>query len=307
MATIRPRLEQNLHHANLWVRHNCNTAYAKLYEAMKSKGLERKLQSLNLALEDANIDPQHLLYGFFAFLAFWWAVSAGVRRLKSRKQVTRPRTPDLEKRSPFKAPAREPGGTLPNPYPFSLPDNLTPRSMDTHGLQASPGFPIPRLVTHQHEAPPLPALPLRPQIQHHSRPAQHALGRLDRARQRLHEVPCGQSASHCRARFKVLPHCAGSLRRRGGAPRGAVRLPPPAVSELIPDHRRGYREPSHGRDLRHCGATAERRPHGHGRAPRPGRPRHHVREARRAVLPPRGRDPTRGLLAAVGQVRDAAQ
>lgn len=112
MATIRPRLEQNLQDANLWIRKNCHDAYVKLDEAMKSKKLDEKLQSLNATLEEANIDPQHLLYGLFAFITICWALSVGVRRLRSKKEATRPNTPDLEKRSPFKAPAREPGGRV---------------------------------------------------------------------------------------------------------------------------------------------------------------------------------------------------
>ncbi|KAF9733277.1 hypothetical protein PMIN06_008775 [Paraphaeosphaeria minitans] len=109
MATIRSRLEQTLQEANLWIRHTCHSAYEKLDEAMKSKKLDEKLQSLNVALEDANIDPQHLLYSFLALLTVWWAVSVGVRRLRSRKQATQPSTPDLEKRSPLKEPPRPPG------------------------------------------------------------------------------------------------------------------------------------------------------------------------------------------------------
>lgn len=112
MASIRPRLAHNIQDVNLWVRSNCHTAYTKLDEAMKNGKVDEKLQSLNATLQEASIDPQRLLYGFFALATVCWAVSLAVRKLRTRKQAARPRTPDLEKRSPPKAPPREPGGTL---------------------------------------------------------------------------------------------------------------------------------------------------------------------------------------------------
>ncbi|KAJ4303719.1 hypothetical protein N0V90_002620 [Kalmusia sp. IMI 367209] len=116
MASIRPRLAHNIQDVNLWVRSNCHTAYTKLDEAMKNGKVDEKLQSLNATLQEASIDPQRLLYGFFALATVCWAVSLAVRKLRTRKQAVRPRTPDLEKRSPPKAPPREPGVWIPQPF-----------------------------------------------------------------------------------------------------------------------------------------------------------------------------------------------
>ena len=116
MSRLHPRVEQSMQEAQRWIRRNCATARTKL---------DATLQQAHTTVQDSDIDPKHLLYGVLAVLTIAWATSLLARRLSARnKSVARPRTPDLEKRSAFKAPAREPGGMsephqqLPNPYRY---------------------------------------------------------------------------------------------------------------------------------------------------------------------------------------------
>ena len=118
--TVRPRLEQSIHDANTWVLSSCRHAYETLDKSMKSKKLDQKLQRFNTTLKTANIDPEHLFYGFFALITITWALRIATHRLRLTHQAPRPSTPDLEKRSPLKAPPRKPGSkhTI---HPLSLP------------------------------------------------------------------------------------------------------------------------------------------------------------------------------------------
>ena len=118
MANLRPHLEQTVRDTGLWIRSNCHAMYTKLDEAVKSKKLDEKLQGLSSRLQGTGIDIQHLIYGLLAFMTIAWALTISVRRFRARNQVPRPSTPDPEKRSPFKAPPREPGGTT---APFYSP------------------------------------------------------------------------------------------------------------------------------------------------------------------------------------------
>lgn len=57
------------------------------------------------------MDPKHLLYGILGLATLVWVGAILLRRLRRRRsEVAVPNTPNLEKQSPFKAAAREPGG-----------------------------------------------------------------------------------------------------------------------------------------------------------------------------------------------------
>jgi hypothetical protein len=91
MATLLSRFEREAEEIQDWVRHNCNGA------------------KLNATYRKANLDERSLLYGAFLGVTLVWMISVVTRRIRARKANIRPGTPDLEKRSPFKAPEREPG------------------------------------------------------------------------------------------------------------------------------------------------------------------------------------------------------
>jgi hypothetical protein len=97
---IQARVAERLGEAQHWARHNCNAS------------------NLNATMQKHNIDPQTLLYGTLALLTLAWIVSRITRRILTRKLASRPGTPDVEKRSPFKAPPREPGGKIQIPQPL---------------------------------------------------------------------------------------------------------------------------------------------------------------------------------------------
>ena len=62
-------------------------------------------------LKDANIQPKAALYAALFFATFTWlAITLSRLLLARRRRTSRPSTPNLEKRSPFKAPDRPPGG-----------------------------------------------------------------------------------------------------------------------------------------------------------------------------------------------------
>jgi hypothetical protein len=92
MASLLSRFEREAEEIQDWVRHNCNVA------------------KLNTTYRKANLDERSLLYGALVGVAFVWVVSVVTRGIRARKANNRPSTPDIEKRSPFRAQEREPGG-----------------------------------------------------------------------------------------------------------------------------------------------------------------------------------------------------
>lgn len=95
MSALRARLAGKLTETDDWIRHNCNVA------------------KIDATIRNLDIQPQTLIYGVLAVVTLVWLASIVTRRrIRSRKLSDRPSTPDIEKRSPFKAPAREPGGKL---------------------------------------------------------------------------------------------------------------------------------------------------------------------------------------------------
>ncbi|KAG9190157.1 alpha-1,2-mannosyltransferase [Alternaria panax] len=72
---------------------------------------------LTTSLKEANIQPKAALYAVLFFATFTWFAIALSRRLFTRRHSTsRPSTPNLEKRSPFKAPDRPPGVWHASPF-----------------------------------------------------------------------------------------------------------------------------------------------------------------------------------------------
>ena len=74
----------------------------------------RALAMLHTALQDKIIRPKHILYVALAGLTSVWLALNFISRFRNRtrQSTTRPSTPNLEKRSMFKAADREPGGML---------------------------------------------------------------------------------------------------------------------------------------------------------------------------------------------------
>lgn len=104
MSHFHSRIEQSVQEVHRWMRLHCATAQTNLHATFRKA---------NTALQSSEVDPKHLLYGILAILTLVWTTALLARRLLSRKRpISGPATPDLEKRSPFKAPAREPGSTF---------------------------------------------------------------------------------------------------------------------------------------------------------------------------------------------------
>jgi hypothetical protein len=80
------------------VHHQCHTVLAKF----------------NTALQNETVRPRHTIYIALVGIMSMWLVLSFITRLRPRmrQSTTRPSTPNLEKRSPFKTVDREPGGTL---------------------------------------------------------------------------------------------------------------------------------------------------------------------------------------------------
>jgi hypothetical protein len=104
MVHFSSYLEHHSDEIHDWIRRNC---------AIASTKLNHSFHQANTLLARKDINPKHLIYAILALVTLAWTTSLLTRRLLSRKKpVSRPRTPDLEKRSTFKTPAREPGGML---------------------------------------------------------------------------------------------------------------------------------------------------------------------------------------------------
>lgn len=68
---------------------------------------------LHAAWHDENYRPKLTLYGALALVISGWLVVTLLLRLRARKRqyIKLPKTPDIEKRSPFKTADRTLGGT----------------------------------------------------------------------------------------------------------------------------------------------------------------------------------------------------
>jgi hypothetical protein len=91
---------QQLHQAVHHHCHNLQTQYGKVQG------------NLSTGLRNNDVHPKAALYAVLVVVTTIWLAIATGRRLRARirKRDTPPSTPNLEKRSPFKAPDRPPGG-----------------------------------------------------------------------------------------------------------------------------------------------------------------------------------------------------
>lgn len=108
MSTLAPRIAELAEQAEQLhqvLRRHCSTAQVHFTKAQNS---------FNTTLQHANIHPKAALYAGLVLVTFIWLVATFTRHLRTRarNQLSPPSTPNLEKRSPFKAPERPPGGTI---------------------------------------------------------------------------------------------------------------------------------------------------------------------------------------------------
>lgn len=161
--------------ARLWLRDNCNLEKLKNLKSVED-------------VKDVGQIKSYLYIGM-AFLAIIYLIQRAITNFKSKTSSrTATRSPDPEKPSgtKIKAPERPFGGKKnAPPKPFHK-NNFTHHSslysMDPLRLETPNSKPLPRLVCHGNKTPTLPSLPLRTQIQHQPRSAQHGLERMDRTR-----------------------------------------------------------------------------------------------------------------------------
>jgi hypothetical protein len=176
LADLGPRMAKHVEQLHHNVRVHCSTAQTHLIKAQTN---------LTNILQNANIPLKAVLYAILILITSTWLAITFIRRRRSC--LTPPNTPNLEKRSPFRAPDRPPGGmsnqSIPSDHHLHLipprPSNfftLTIHSVALLPLRPSNRHPLPLLVPHTYQTPPLPALPPWPKIQHHHGPPQHVLG-----------------------------------------------------------------------------------------------------------------------------------
>jgi hypothetical protein len=98
MSALLSRSSRHAEQAIEAVHQQCHTALTKLHTAP----------------QNGTIRPRHILYIALAGLTSVWLALNFITRLRrrTRQSTMRPSTPNLEKRSPFKAADREPGGML---------------------------------------------------------------------------------------------------------------------------------------------------------------------------------------------------
>jgi hypothetical protein len=104
MSTIMPRIASHVEQFQEIIQHHCSTAQPHLFKARKR---------LNTTLHHTKLHPKAALYTtLFLFTLIWLAIKL-TRRLRTHAQPPLPNTPNLEKRSWPKPPARPFGGTSP--------------------------------------------------------------------------------------------------------------------------------------------------------------------------------------------------
>jgi flagellar biosynthesis protein FlhB len=95
MSTLVTQVEEHARRLARDVQHHCTNAQTHVKNVLR----------------DANINSKAALYSVLLFVAFTYLSITIVRLVRIRRQNTaRPSTPNLEKRSPFKAPDRPFGG-----------------------------------------------------------------------------------------------------------------------------------------------------------------------------------------------------
>ena len=105
------RLEEGTRLAAQTARHYCTQAQSEL----------------RTLLAEAKRSPKAALYTGLGFGAWGWRVAALIRHVRGRRarqNITQPSTPNLEKRSPFKAPERPFGGKHIHMISYLIPFSL---------------------------------------------------------------------------------------------------------------------------------------------------------------------------------------
>ncbi|KAF2739388.1 hypothetical protein EJ04DRAFT_508684 [Polyplosphaeria fusca] len=97
--------------AEMWVRHSCHTA--KTHAAIQTKELGTFTQKANAYLQTVQFS-RTIFYGLLLLVTAIWLSTLAKRMYRRSNSYPEPRTPDLEKRSPFKQ--REPGEWIPQPF-----------------------------------------------------------------------------------------------------------------------------------------------------------------------------------------------
>lgn len=106
MTTVASPLQLHIQYVRRWGRSNCDAILSKIDARITNNAFGGKLRTI----QTMSFDARHLLYGLLVCVAILWFVVAAIRR---RAGTTKPSTPELEKRSPFKAPPRPLGGKKP--------------------------------------------------------------------------------------------------------------------------------------------------------------------------------------------------
>jgi hypothetical protein len=113
MAILSARFVEQVEQLHQTIQHHCHTAQTQLSKAQAG---------LNTAVHDLDIHPKVAIYSGLFIVTIFWVASAITHQLRNRlrNRDASPNTPNLEKRSPFRAPDRPPGGTEiafpPHPY-----------------------------------------------------------------------------------------------------------------------------------------------------------------------------------------------
>ncbi|KAF1939583.1 hypothetical protein EJ02DRAFT_504697 [Clathrospora elynae] len=102
MSTLGPRFAEHARHLARTARHHCINVQAKI----------------NTAIQHVDINPKAALYAGLLFMTCVWLAITITNRMRhgKRNSTTRPNTPNLERRTPFKAAERPPGVWIPQPF-----------------------------------------------------------------------------------------------------------------------------------------------------------------------------------------------
>ncbi|KAF2711420.1 hypothetical protein K504DRAFT_453268 [Pleomassaria siparia CBS 279.74] len=108
MDHMHTHISQHVDKLHTRIRQHCNNANTKLTTTYRN----------------AHVDSRSLVRGALLGIVLAWVISIAVQRMRARRKRDRnavPRSPDLEKRSPFRAAEREPGVWIPQPFKRPCP------------------------------------------------------------------------------------------------------------------------------------------------------------------------------------------
>jgi hypothetical protein len=111
MSSLAPHIAAHARHLTREARHHCTKAQAEF----------------KTILNDAAIQPRAALYAGLLFVTCVWLAIAVTQHMRNRKHNSaHPNTPNLEKRSPFKAPDRPFGGNFDLSFLCQAPNTTSP-------------------------------------------------------------------------------------------------------------------------------------------------------------------------------------